>query len=92
VPFDLGKQVVARAILDHWPPSNALWTCQGAKRLLTCMRALPGDGHTTSVLAFIRPRRSTRQSLMVTAEEQAGRVTGLAGADYQELREHPGCS
>ena len=28
---------------------------------------------------------------MVTAEEQAGRVTGLAGADYQELREHPGC-
>ena len=53
-PSDLRKPVVARA-LRAWPGAGAArWTCQGAKRLLTCMRALLGFGLTTSALALRR--------------------------------------
>lgn len=52
------------------------------KRVLTCVRALPGFRVTTLALAQIMTARSCMPFLMVAGEEQAGRVIGPAEVDY----------
>lgn len=85
-------------LCEHLSPTACKISTYGLfkerKQHLTCMRASPGDGLTTSMLARIRlstrssrlrrlhnHRLRRRQFLMASQEKEAGRVAGRAEVD-----------
>ena len=51
---ELGEQMAVRAVPFGGGRTLGWWTCQGAKRPLTCVRAFPGFRVSTSALARAR--------------------------------------